>query len=187
MNEIKSVREQLLEHAIALMATRGYHGFSYRDLSHLVGVKTASIHYHFPIKADLVFEAVNRYTKDTLDSLISIDSCSSAELKLREYTRLFGRVLGDGNRICLCGMLAADLDALPDHVRAAVQTFFLMNENWLANVLAQGAREGTLDARGNPDVTARTLSAAYQGSVLASRLHGTDSRLEEVEEFWRIA
>ena len=45
-----TVREQLLDHAQILLMTRGYNGFSYRDLSTLVGVKTSSIHYYFPIE-----------------------------------------------------------------------------------------------------------------------------------------
>jgi TetR/AcrR family transcriptional regulator, transcriptional repressor for nem operon len=43
-----TVRDQLLDHARNLLMTRGYNGFSYRDLSALVGVKTSSIHYYFP-------------------------------------------------------------------------------------------------------------------------------------------
>ena len=49
-----TVREQLLDHAQVLLMTRGYNGFSYRDLSALVGVKTSSIHYYFPSKEDLI-------------------------------------------------------------------------------------------------------------------------------------
>ena len=45
METTKTVREQILDHAITLMMLRGYNGFSYRDLSELVGVKTSSIHY----------------------------------------------------------------------------------------------------------------------------------------------
>ncbi|WP_438876632.1 TetR/AcrR family transcriptional regulator, partial [Bacillus cereus group sp. BC7] len=56
-----TVREQILDHAITLMMLRGYNGFSYRDLSDLVGVKTSSIHYYFPSKDDLVLEAVSVY------------------------------------------------------------------------------------------------------------------------------
>ena len=53
MEPTTTVREQILDHAITLMMLRGYNGFSYRDLSELVGVKTSSIHYYFPSKEDL--------------------------------------------------------------------------------------------------------------------------------------
>jgi TetR/AcrR family transcriptional regulator, transcriptional repressor for nem operon len=182
-----TVREQVLDHAITLMMLRGYNGFSYRDLSELVGVKTSSIHYYFPSKDDLVLEAVNQYSKEVMAGLQSVDAALPAAGKLSTYTRLFGKTLGDGDQICLCGMLAADIESLPESVRQAVQAFFRANETWLAGVLAQGEKEGTLVAKGKPESAARTLFAALQGSVVASRLFHTKSRLEEVEAMWRVA
>lgn len=33
-----------------MMQTRGYNGLSFRELAKEVGIKSASIHYHFPTK-----------------------------------------------------------------------------------------------------------------------------------------
>jgi TetR/AcrR family transcriptional repressor of nem operon len=177
-----TVRESLLDHAQTIMMTRGYNGFSYRDLSELVGVKTSSIHYYFPTKEDLALEAVNAYSADVMSSIYAIDSSAPAEKKLDRYTRLFGRIIGDGKQICLCGMLASDMESLPESVRHAVQAFFKANENWLAKVLAEGDAQGTLNAHGKPEATARALYAAFQGSLLACRLFQTRARLEEVAD-----
>jgi len=177
-----TVRESLLDHAQTIMMTRGYNGFSYRDLSELVGVKTSSIHYYFPTKEDLALEAVNAYSADVMSSIYAIDSSAPAEKKLDRYTRLFGRIIGDGKQICLCGMLASDMESLPESVRHAVQAFFKANENWLAKVLAEGDAQGTLNARGKPEATARALYAAFQGSLLACRLFQTRARLDEVAD-----
>lgn len=185
MKTTPTVREQILDHAITLMMLRGYNGFSYRDLSELVGVKTSSIHYYFPSKDDLVLEAVNVYSKSVFDAINAVDPALPADVKLGQYTKLFGRTLGDGDQICLCGMLAADIETLPDNVRQAVQGFFSANENWLAKVLAQGASEGTLTVNGSPENAARAMFAAFQGSVIASRLFHTKSRLEDVEAVWK--
>ena len=111
--ETTTVRERILDHAITLMMLRGYNGFSYRDLSELVGVKTSSIHYYFPSKDDLVLEAVNQYSNEVLAGLESVDAALPASEKLATYTRLFGKTLGDGDQICLCGMLAADIESCP--------------------------------------------------------------------------
>ncbi|MGU7784569.1 TetR/AcrR family transcriptional regulator [Burkholderia sp. PU8-34] len=180
-----TVREQILDHAITLMMLRGYNGFSYRDLSDLIGVKTSSIHYYFPSKDDLVLEAVGEYSDEVLAAMRLIDPELPADVKLSLYTKLFGKTLGDGNQICLCGMLAADIESLPENVRQAVRAFFKANENWLADVLKQGAQEGTLTFSGSPENAARTLYAAYQGSVLASRLFQTRARLEDIEAVWK--
>jgi TetR/AcrR family transcriptional repressor of nem operon len=181
-----TVREQILDHAITLIMLRGYNGFSYRDLSELVGVKTSSIHYYFPSKDDLVLEAVNEYGKEVLTAVHAIDATLPADAKLSKYAKLFGRTLGDGDQICLCGMLAADIGSLPDNIRQAVQAFFKASESWLAKVLAQGAQEHTLAVNGKPEIAARALFAAFQGSVLASRLFHTKARLEDVEASLKI-
>lgn len=180
-----TVREALLDHAQTLLMTRGYNGFSYRDLSGLVGVKTSSIHYYFPTKEDLALEAVNAYSADVMSSIYAIDSSAPADKKLDRYTKLFGRIIGGGNQICLCGMLAADIESLPDKVRHVVQSFYKANENWLAKVLAEGEAQDTLDAGGKPEAAARTLYAAFQGSLLACRLFQTRARLEEIADAFR--
>jgi TetR/AcrR family transcriptional regulator, transcriptional repressor for nem operon len=177
-----TVRESLLDHAQALIMTRGYNGFSYRDLSELVGVKTSSIHYYFPAKEDLALEAVNAYSADVMSTIYAIDSSAPADKKLDRYTKVFGRIAGDGRRVCLCGMLAAELDVLPEKVRDAVQAFFKANENWLAKVLAEGETQDTLDAGGKPEAAARALYSAFQGSLLACRLFQTRARLDEVAD-----
>jgi TetR/AcrR family transcriptional repressor of nem operon len=177
-----TVREQLLEHAQVLLMTRGYNGFSYRDLSTLVGVKTSSIHYYFPSKEDLVLEAVNTYSADVMSSIYAIDSSAPADKKLDRYSKLFGKIVGEGDQVCLCGMLAADIETLPEEVRHAVQAFFKANESWLAKVLAEGDAQNTLRANGKPEVTARALFAAFQGSLLSCRLFHTKARLEDVTQ-----
>lgn len=177
-----TVREALLEHAQTLLMTRGYNAFSYRDLAELVGVKTSSIHYYFPAKEDLALEAVNAYSADLMSSVYAIDSSAPADKKLDRYAKVFGRILGGGNQICLCGMLAADIESLPDKVRQAVQAYFKANENWLAKVLAEGEAQDTLDVGGKPEAAARTLYAAFQGSLLASRLFQVRARLEEIAD-----
>ena len=184
--ETRTVREQLLDYAQNLIMLRGYNGFSYRDLAELVGVKTSSIHYYFPSKEDLVLEAINVYSSESLAEMYAIDSSQSADLRLDRYARMFGKVLGDGDQICLCGMLAADIASLPEHIKQAVQGFFRSNETWLGKLLAEGKKQGTLVVNGEPEAAGRVLYAAYQGTVLSSRLFGTKGRLEEVARAYKV-
>ena len=50
---IATTREQLLAAAADLLQRVGYASFSFRDLADAVGIRAASVHYHFPTKADL--------------------------------------------------------------------------------------------------------------------------------------
>ena len=61
MTQITDTREQIMDRAAQLLMSRGYKGFSYRDISSHLGVKNAAVHYHFPAKADLALALVNEY------------------------------------------------------------------------------------------------------------------------------
>lgn len=174
-----TVREQLVELALMFLMTRGYNGFSYRDLAEKVGVKTSSIHYYFPTKEDLVLEAIKAYDAAVAAGVSQIDEALPAQRKLAMYASEFGRLI-DGRRICLCGMLAADIETLPENVRQAVQASFGQHEAWLTKVLTDGVADGTLRVTTTPAQAARALFAGFQGGVMASRLFGTPSRLDEV-------
>ena len=45
--------DRLLDVAQNMVQTNGFNAFSYGGLSRTVGIKTSSIHYHFPNKEDL--------------------------------------------------------------------------------------------------------------------------------------
>src|SRR5437899_2046581 len=47
------VQQKILDTAEALIQTKGFNAFSYKDISEIVGIKTSSIHYYFPTKSDL--------------------------------------------------------------------------------------------------------------------------------------
>src|SRR5215475_4719408 len=53
--------EQILDLAETLIQTRGYSAFSYQDIADSLGIRKASIHYHFASKTDLGIAVVDRY------------------------------------------------------------------------------------------------------------------------------
>ena len=165
-----STRELLLAHAEKLIRTRGCNGFSYRDLAELVGVKTSSIHYYFPCKDDLLYEAVEAYSPRARAAMRGIDAALSAHEQLDQYLSMMeSRACGSGE-LCLAGMLAAEVNSLPERVRGALQGFFRAHEAWLARVLAEGAAQGTKKFSGTPEVAARAVFATVQGCILIARL-----------------
>lgn len=130
---MKGTKERLLDAAAALIQTRGYSGFSFHDLAGAVGITTASIHYHFATKAVLGAAVVDRYTEAFFVAIGSPDSETPAVL-LRRYIEAFRTTLTD-DRNCLCGMLGAEISAVPEDASRAVRGFFAANEAWLAHVL----------------------------------------------------
>jgi len=173
-----TTREQLLNHAQILIRQRGYNGFSYRDLAEHVGVKTASIHYYFPTKEDLLLEVVSDYAARVSANINAIDESLSAKDQLDRYAQLFANAPSD--QICLCGTLAADLASLSERSRQTLQAFYRVHEAWLAKVMARAQVDGTLKTSGDCESDGRWLFAAFQGGLMSSRLFQNASRLNDV-------
>jgi TetR/AcrR family transcriptional repressor of nem operon len=176
----ETTRTQIMRHAGRLIEERGYNGFSYRDLAALVGIKTASIHYHFPQKEDLLLAVVQQYHADWQAATRAIDADLSADARLRAYVDVHRRTFQGTERVCLAAALAADLASLPLDARQAVQHFYRANEEWLAEVLQQGVREGSLRVPGDVRAAARAMFAAMQGSLVSARLFNNSNRVDDL-------
>ncbi len=169
--------DQVLDVAERLVQTRGYNGFSYADIATAIGITKASLHYHFPSKAELGRALIERYTARFTEALAAIsDASDDAGERLDRYVQLYVDVLGD-DRICLCGMLAAEYSTLPRLMQRAVRTFFDGNEAWLTAVLETGRRGGDLGFAGTAQDAARVLTGTLEGSMLLARSYGEPSRL----------
>jgi TetR/AcrR family transcriptional repressor of nem operon len=160
---------RILDAAEALAQTRGFNGFSYADVAARVGITTASLHYHFPSKADLGRALIDRYAGRFETALAQIDEQGDgARGQLAAYTGLYEEVLRDG-RLCLCGMLAAEYDTLPAPMQDAVRRFFDRNEEWLAAVLESGRSAGELQFAGDAQDAASLIVSGLEGAMLIAR------------------
>jgi TetR/AcrR family transcriptional repressor of nem operon len=161
--------QRILDVAEQLVQSRGYNGFSYADIAGELGITKASLHYHFASKAELGEALIERYSVRFAQALEKIDSTTAAaRAKLDAYASLYADVLR-GDRMCLCGMLAAEYQTLPEQMHGSVIRFFDRNLSWLASVLADGQSEGELVFDGSPADTAQTVLSALQGAMLVAR------------------
>jgi TetR/AcrR family transcriptional repressor of nem operon len=170
------VAQRILDVAEQLVQTRGFNGFSYADVAETLLVTKASLHYHFPAKADLGRALIERYHLVFGQALAAIDrQVPDARGKLRRYIGLYDSVLRN-NRMCLCGMLAAEYATLPIQMQKELLRFFDANEVWLATVLEDGRRAGDLSFRGPAKQRARSILGALEGAMLVARAYGNGRR-----------
>jgi TetR/AcrR family transcriptional repressor of nem operon len=174
--------QRILDIAERLVQTRGFNGFSYADVAGALKVTKASLHYHFPSKADLGARLIERYERNFLAALERIDADGkSGREKLRRYAEIYEGVLGD-NRMCLCGMLAAEFGTLPKSMRDEMRHYFDANERWLVGVLQQGRKDKSLKFTGSAAEAAQTLIGALEGGMMIARTYGDVSRFVAVKD-----
>jgi TetR/AcrR family transcriptional repressor of nem operon len=173
-----NTRSRILDVAERLVQVRGFNGFSYADVAAELGVTKASLHYHFPSKAELGEALIARYAERFAHALAAIDAnLTPAPAKLDAYANLYAEVLRQ-ERMCLCGMLAAEYQTLPGPVRNAVVAFLDDNEAWLALVLEHGREDGSLRFSNTAADTARSIVSGLEGAMLVARPYGAVDRFE---------
>ena len=177
---------RILDVAEELVQVRGFNGFSYADIAAELGITKAALHYHFAGKADLGEALIARYSSRFAESLIGIDAAAAgtagaARARLAGFADLYLDVLRN-RRMCLCGMLAADYQTLPQPMRDAVLRFFDDSEAWLGSVLDSGRADGSLSFAGPASEQARMIIGSLEGAMLIARPYGDVGRFQAAAE-----
>jgi TetR/AcrR family transcriptional regulator, transcriptional repressor for nem operon len=168
--------DRILDAAEALAQTRGFNGFSYAHIAEQLVITKASLHYHFRSKAQLGEALIARYARRFASALDEIDETHArAPDKLAAYAALYSGVLDDG-RMCLCGMLAAEYEKLPEPMGDAIVRFFDANPAWLTQVLAEGRADRTLEFDGHPGEGAQLILGGLEGALLIARPYRDPAR-----------
>ena len=134
------VATEILDAAEQRMRAGGFNGFSFREIAVDVGVKSSSVHYHFPTKEKLAAAVIHRYT-DEVSELFERELKEGVDL-LSVFTTAFRGTLSEDG-MCPCIVLAAGALDLPEEVAAEVKRFFNMSLDKLveAGLTANAAAE----------------------------------------------
>jgi TetR/AcrR family transcriptional regulator, transcriptional repressor for nem operon len=179
-----SAKEAILAAARRAAQAHGYGGLNFRDLAAEVGIKAASIYYHFPSKADLGAAVARRYWEDTAAGLEKMAAETSDPLRcLHRFPEVFRTSLEADNRMCLCSFMAAEYDDLPDAVKQEVQAFADINVAWLGRLLRAAAVVRAEDS----EPRARAIFAAVAGAQLIARSRSDLSLYDALIDSYRAA
>lgn len=177
----QDMKETILKAAATMIRSRGYNGVSFREIADAVGVRSASVHYHFATKEALGAAVARRYTEDFLAALgpagEAPGTAAAVQARLHGMAR---RSLVEDRLMCLCGMLGAEVADLPDDVAAETRAFFERSIAWTEAALA-GTQWG--QAAGPQACRRLALStlATSEGALILARSLGDIGVFEEID------
>ena len=168
-----STTAKIIHAAERRMRDSGYHGFSFREIASDVGIKSSSVHHHFPTKDALGAAAARAYTDRFLETLGDPLVLPLPEA-LEHMVSLFRAALQRDTQMCLCGLLGAECAGLPASVQAEARYFFNRSISWLETVL-DGEAE-------NPLQEAQVFLATLEGALLVGHASDEDHLFENVTQ-----
>ena len=173
---------RIVDAARQLITLRGYNGFSFADVADAVGIRKASVHHHFPAKADLAVAVVEQSRSTIGARALEFESGAVGALAaLHGYTAFWERCIADGSAsFCLAAVLAAEAPSLPPAVTAAVRAHFADLMAWLTAVLSLGRRQGAFAFADTPEDEAERFMAAVYGAMLSARVFDDPARFQRM-------
>ena len=184
MTELSPKAIEITAHARRLLTSGGYKSFSYADIAEIVNIRKASIHHHFPSKADLVRTVVAQYCEEARAGMSALDEQLNEPLaELQAYIGYWSQCIRDGSSsFCICVMLAVELPTLPEEIAAEVTGHFEDLTNWLTSLLEKGQRAGIFQLQAAPAVEAKALMASVHGAMLAARAFNNVDVFEQITQ-----
>lgn len=169
-------RSRLLEIAEGSVQRTGLKALSFRTLADEVGIKSSSVHYHFPEKSDLARTLIEQY-RDKLFAELNTIATSGGSLRTQflAFVEMFGGIAHD-NRVCLLCMMASEFAALNANNQALLANVFTNLENWLANLF--DSRREELATELSPQQMARLVMSGLEGALLIDRVMHNTERLD---------
>jgi len=178
-------KQRILLTARRMVQARGYNALSFREIAKDVGIKSAGVHHHFPTKGDLGAALARQYTEEAVELLHDLLRTFNNEHEtLERYTSVFRSALVQDNRMCLCGIMAAEHHDLPDEVRLEVGRFTEVNVDWLCKILS--FRDEARDAQ-SIKRQALAIFASIEGAQLVARGRGDVSVFDDTVRAYRNA
>jgi TetR/AcrR family transcriptional repressor of nem operon len=158
-------RDELMDVAESHIRTSGYEGFSFREIAAIVGIKSSSVHYYFPSKADLGAAVARRYT-DRFFASLPVFSQEPA----KALSDAFARAIQRDGKACLCGVLGSVSTSLPTAVGLEAKRFFELALEYLL-----GGRKPQIVKRSDRDWAFQVVAQLEGGMILALALGDTDA------------
>lgn len=169
---LMDTREVIIQEAEAIILRKGFCAFTYKDISDKTAILPAEIHYFFPSKDDLGCMVVERARISFKEWSRNIDqNISDAKEKMEAYFSTYRTILFAGDKLCLGGILGAELDTLPAIVQNELRFYYMERQRWLEQVLYDGLYGGTFMFKDTVEEKALFILASLQGGLQLARVN----------------
>lgn len=179
----EDTHEKILKTALKFIQSKSYNSFSFNDIAKEVGIKKASVHYHFESKEILGIAAIKNYRDKVLYLTQKLDRTTNDPWeKLEHYFAFFKSGLKT-NYVCPAAVLSAEINSIPKEMENELKLLFDYYMEWLAKILELGRESGEFQFSKKPIDMALFISSAIEGAMLFARAYDKPNHYDIAAEF----
>ena len=176
--DANDTRHTILRIARELIQTRSYQGLSFQELADRVGIRKASLYYHFASKEALGVAVMAR-ALEMFELWRTAQEGLPPQQQLLAYIAMFRDKVGAGERMCPGGAMSASWDCLEPGLQASVKNMHQQQLWWLAKTAGQLP---TVKSEAQAQAFAANINAVCQGGLLVSRVNGSVDYFDRATE-----
>ena len=180
-----STHDSLIALTDTLTQENGYQGFSYADLAERLGIRKASIHYHFPTKTELGIAYCEFKEAGMLKLESALLQMPAGRERLRGYMDAFLQCRDNGQMCGIHAMLSDSALFEPD-LQAATNRLAETDLRILTDVLTTGWESGELVFTAQPADVAIIIGSAIKGSLMLNRIPPHDACTRTMEALLQL-
>jgi len=159
-------RRLILDHAARLLRNGGYHRATLREIAEAVGIRKASLYYHFASKEEIVEEVVNdgvRFVHEAVVAALAETEGAAPRERLEAAIRAHLAALHGHGDYTSASIKVFTFGAVPapESVRAVRRAY----EDVWRGLIAELQQAGALPAERAPDALRNFLLGALNGST----------------------
>ncbi|TGK36034.1 TetR/AcrR family transcriptional regulator [Leptospira gomenensis] len=162
-------RDKIASLARGYFQSVGFQSFSFQDIADDLGIKKASVHYHFPSKEELGLEVLEIYYKDFAVYTANLKD-RPPRVRLFALFKLYEAYTGENGKICPFGVVGSEYYVLSQSIRDKTLVLHNQHRDFLIQTLSDGSKEGVFLLPLNARETADLFMSAIQGSMQISRI-----------------
>jgi TetR/AcrR family transcriptional repressor of nem operon len=187
MKKTCETKERLLQVGFDLMWNQSYGSVSVDDICRRAEINKGSFYHFFPSKADLVVAAYEehwRAKRPLMDGIFSpqVPAVERLQRLCREIVRGQHEKAEKYGHVCGCpyASMGCEVATLDEKIRLKSEELMSCSKKYIENAIADGMREGTVEAR-DLKVTAQRVNSVIIGMLVEAKVQNDLRVLDGLE------
>ena len=175
-------KQLLINEALDIIQKEAFSALSFQTLADRVGIKKASVYYHFPSKEKLAIGVIEDATNKLRKYFTSI-ALQKPDKQLASYIKLFSLHISSLQNLCPGVSFITSWPAQTDAVKAAIKILYQTHIEFITSVIQKGYDQSTFLKNHTPAADiAVTVFAMLQGALLSARVNGDQVVFDSCEK-----